>query len=126
ADGRGVGRSDALGGVVAVRNLELGGEGVGPVAEHLADVALDRLGVDVPARAQGQAAGGGAFRTDLALLQVAVAHAGAVVVADVPVQLQRVLFELGVAVALQGTGIEAIGLGDALGLGDVGRVEVGG
>ena len=71
-------------------DLGLGGEVVGPVVEHVRDVVAgaDRLGIGVAGQADavGAVAGDGGQQ----LLGVLVGEAGAVVVADVPVDLAEI------------------------------------
>ena len=106
----GAGRVDADRRVIAVRDLELGGEVVGPVAEQLArrssrlscrgwyQLELSERDV-VPLEEPGRR--GGSAR-------VAVAEVGAMVVVDVPVELDRVFLQLGVGVASSAAGVEAL------------------
>ena len=107
----GVGRGDR--GVVALRDLELGREVVAPVAEQLGDGALEGLVLVVPVARQRDAAATEADQLGHHFLGLAVAQGRAVVVVDVPVELDRVFLDVGLGDArrVQAARIEAEAVG---------------
>ncbi|CRD47817.1 hypothetical protein BN1263170055 [Stenotrophomonas indicatrix] len=108
-------------GVFLVRDLELGREILGPVAEQLAHPGFIGLRLLVPEGAQRNRAVADLREADNILLELVVTHRGTVVLVDVPVDLQRVLFDLGlVGRGVERTCVEAVTGRDLLRAGDVG------
>nr|GEU28080.1 hypothetical protein [Tanacetum cinerariifolium] len=77
--------------VVAVRYLDFGREGRGPVGGPLGHHGLDLLALRIPFGVERQAGGGRAGELRFRLLGFRVAEHGAVVVVDVPVNLGQVV-----------------------------------
>ncbi|KAG1444741.1 hypothetical protein G6F57_017740 [Rhizopus arrhizus] len=120
-DLRQAGRSGTDRGVFLVRDLELGREVLGPVAEQFAHPGFVGLRLLVPEGAQRDRAVADLREADDVLLELVVTHRGAVVLVDVPVDLQRVLFHLGlVGRGIERACVEAVAGGDLLRTGDVG------
>ena len=120
-DLRQIGERRADGVVFLVRDLELGREIVAPVAEQLADYGLVGLRQGVPRRTQRHPVVVDQREAQHALLELVVAQRSAVVLIDVPVDLDRLFLGLGLAGRGQrkGTGVEAVGTGGILDAGDI-------
>ena len=118
---RGVVGRDGI--VVTLRRLQFGRERRAPVREQLGHRRFDLLALRVVRGIQAQAGGAEGRVLRFGLVGTLVADVGAVVVADVPVELQHLLARHEVAAALgQVAGADAVlALHDVLHRGDLGR-----
>ena len=74
-------------GIVAIGRFELCREVLGPVTEYLTDIAFNRLIVLIPIGIQRDLTAAHTIDAQLALLQIAVAEAGTMIIVDIPIQL---------------------------------------
>ena len=103
--------------VIALREADLGGEGIGPVRVQLQRERLVVLAREVPLRVEAGAAGAEVGALDDARLRLAVGQGGALVIGDVPVEARRVLLvgdRLGQRDAAEREG-RTIGVGEHIG-----------